>query len=47
MEKKEVRHSEVKPVKKISNNLQSFLEISHVPKEVLLSLKLQDHAYGY
>ena len=46
MEKKEVRHSEVKPVKKI-NNLQSFLEISHVPKEVLLSLKLQDHAYGY
>ena len=39
--------SEVKPVKKISNNLQSFLEISHVPTEVLLSLKLQGHAYGY
>ena len=37
--------SEVKLVKKISNNLQSFLEINLVQKEVLLSHKLQDHAY--
>ena len=37
--------SEVKPVEKISKNLQSFLEISPVEKEVLLSHKLQDHAY--
>ena len=39
--------SEVKPVKNISKNLQSFLEISPMQKEVLLSHKLQDHAYGY
>ena len=37
--------SEVKPVENISKNLQSFLEISPVQKEVLLSHKLQDHAY--
>ena len=37
--------SEVKPVKNISMNLQSFLEKSPVLKEVLLSHKLQDHAY--
>ena len=37
--------SEVKPVKNINKNLQSFLEISPVQKEVLLSHKLQDHAY--
>ena len=37
--------SEVKLVKNISKNLQSFLEISPVQKEVLLSHKLQDHAY--
>ena len=37
--------SEVKPVDNISTNLQSFLEISPVQKEVLLSHKLQDHAY--
>ena len=36
--------SEVKPVKNISENLQSFLEISPVQKEVLLSHKLGDHA---
>ena len=36
--------SEVKPVKNISMNLQSFLEKSPVLKEVLLSHKLQDHA---
>ena len=37
--------SEVKPVKNISKNLQSFLEINPVQKEVFLSHKLQDHAY--
>ena len=37
--------SEVMPVKNISKNLQSFLEISPMEKEVLLSHKLQDHAY--
>ena len=37
--------SEVKLVENISKNLQSFLEISPVQKEVLLSHKLQDHAY--
>ena len=35
-EEKEGRHSEVKPVKNISKNLQSFLEISPVQQEVLL-----------
>ena len=39
--------SEVKPVENINKNLQSFLEISPVQKEVLLSHKLQDHAYEY
>ena len=28
-----------------SKNLQSFLEISHMQKEVLPSHKMQDHAY--
>ena len=37
--------SEVKPVENITKNLQSFLEISPVQMEVLLSHKLQDHAY--
>ena len=37
--------SEVKPVKNISKNLQSFLEISPMQKEVLLSHNLQDQAY--
>ena len=37
--------SEVKLVKNISKNPQSFLEISSVQKEVPLSHKLQDHAY--
>ena len=37
--------SDVKPVKDISKNLESFLEISPVQKEVLPSHKLQDHAY--
>ena len=37
--------SEVKQVESISKNLQSFLEISSMQKEVLFSHKLQDHAY--
>ena len=37
--------SEVKLVKNISKNLQSFLEQSLVQKEVLPSYKLQDHPY--
>ena len=39
--------SEVKPVKNINNNQQSFLEISPVQKEALLSHKLREHAYEY
>ena len=39
--------SEVKPVENINKNLQSFLEISPVQKEVLPSHKLRDHAYEY
>ena len=39
--------SEVKPVENINKNLQSFLEISPVQKEVLLSHRLRDHAYEY
>ena len=37
--------SAVKPVKNISKNLKSFLEISPLQKEVLPLNKLQDHAY--
>ena len=37
--------SEVKQDKNISRNLHSFLEISPVQKEVLLSRKLQVRAY--
>ena len=37
--------SEVKSVKNISKNPQSFLEISPMQKEVLLSHKLQDNVY--
>ena len=37
--------SEVMPGENISENLQSFLEISLMQKEVLHSHKLQDHAY--
>ena len=37
--------SEVKPVKNISRNLQSFLEISPEQKEVHPSHKLQQYAY--
>ena len=39
--------SEVKQVENINKNLQSFLEISPVQKEVFLSHKLRDHAYEY
>ena len=39
--------SEVKPVENINKNLQSFLEISPMQKEVLLSHKLRDHVYEY
>ena len=37
--------SEVKPVVNISKNLESFLEITSIQKEVLPSHKLQYHAY--
>ena len=39
--------SEVKPVENIRKNLQSFLEMSPLQKEVLLSHKLKDHACEY
>ena len=39
--------SEAKSVENISKNLQSFLEISSVEKEVLSSHTLRDHAYEY
>ena len=39
--------SEVKQVKNISKNLQTFREISPVQKELLPSHKLRDHAYEY
>ena len=39
--------SKVKPVENINKNLQSFLEISPVQEEVLLSHKLRDYAYEY
>ena len=37
--------SEVKLMENISKNPQSFLEISLVQEEALLSQKLQDYAY--
>ena len=37
--------SEVKLIENTSENPQSFLEVSPVQKEALLSLKLLDHAY--
>ena len=37
--------SEVKPVKNMSENLQSFLDITPEQNEVLPSHKLQDHVY--
>ena len=39
--------SEAKPAENISKNPQSFLEISKVQKDILLSHKLQGHAYEY
>ena len=36
---------EIKPVKNIIKNLPSFLEISPVEKEVLLSHEQRDHAH--
>ena len=39
--------SEVRSVESISKNMQSFLEISLVQKEVLPSRKQQDLAYEY
>ena len=45
--KKSKTLSEVKPVENMSKNLQSFLEVSPVQKEVLPSHKLQEHAYEY
>ena len=39
--------SEAKLVENTSKNLKSFLEISPVRKEVLLSHKLREHAYEY
>ena len=38
--------SEAKLVENISKNLQSFLEIKPMQKEVLPVHKLWDHAYG-
>ena len=45
--KRSKKLSKVKPVENINKNLQSFLEISPVQKEVLLPHKLQDHGYEY
>ena len=45
--KKSKALSEVKPLENISKNLQSFLEICPVQKDVLLLHKLQDHSYEY
>ena len=39
--------SEVKPLENINKNLQSFLEIGLMQKEVLLLHKLRDYAYEY
>ena len=38
--------NETKPVKNINKNLQSFLEINPMQKEVLPSHKQQDHIYS-
>ena len=39
--------SEIKPLENMNKNLQSFLELSPVETELLLSHKLRDHAYAY
>ena len=42
------KKKEVKPVKRnVSKNLQSFLEVGAMRKEVLPTHKLPDHAYEY
>ena len=38
--------NEIKPVKNINKNPQSFLEMSLMQKKVCSSHKLQDHASG-
>ena len=43
--KKSKTLSEVNLVKNISKNSKSFLEISPVQKEALISHELQEHAY--
>ena len=43
--KRSKTRSEVKQVENISKNMQSFLEISQVQKEDLLSHTRRDHAY--
>ena len=35
----------IKPVQNINNNMQSFLQMRPVQKQVLPSHNLQDHAY--
>ena len=45
MEKGSKTLNEVKPVEKIDKNLESFLKISPVQKELPPSHKLQGHAY--
>ena len=44
-EKRSKAMSEIKPVQNIGTNLQRFLEISPVQKELLPSHKLRDQAY--
>ena len=39
--------SKVKPVENISKNLQSFLQISPMQKEVIPLHKLQNHAHEH
>ena len=45
--KKNKTLSEVKAIENISQNIQSFLEISPVQKEAFVSHKMRDHAYEY
>ena len=43
--KRSITLSEVNPVKIVSKNLQSFLEVSPVKKELVHSRKLQHHHF--
>ena len=45
IERRGTKTSEVNLVENITKNLQSFLKINPVQKEVLPSPKRQDHAY--